>query len=47
MALLIASSGLGRGEPLVNALLGAYGPKAQMIIHLGVGRIEAEAPVVR
>lgn len=47
VALLIASSGVGRGEPLVIAPLGAYGLKAHMIIPPDVGRVEAEAPVVR
>ena len=47
VALLIASSGVGRGEPLVIAPPGAYGPEAHMIIPPGVGRVDAEAPVVR
>ena len=47
MVLLIASSGVGRGGPLVIAPLGAYGLEAQIIIPLGVGRVEAEASVVR
>lgn len=47
MAPLIASSGVGRGDSLVIATPGAYGPEAHMIIPPGVGRVEAEAPVVR
>lgn len=32
VALLIASSGVGRGEPLVIDAPGEYGPKSQMIL---------------
>ena len=42
---LIAPSGVGRGEPAVIIPLGAYGPKAQMVILSGL--VEAEALVVR
>lgn len=47
VAPLIAPSGLGRGEPSVIIPAGAFGPKAQMVVPLGTGGDEPEAPMVR
>lgn len=47
VALLIAPSGIGRGEPLMIAPPGAYGPMVQMVVPPGGGGAEVEAPVDR
>lgn len=47
MALLTASSGVGRGEPSVTVPLGTYRPTAQRVISPSVGGAEFEGPVVR